>query len=182
GSGERAVALYALADALHHSRAAAKLAERLAGGGESERARALVEACDAARALGHEDALAIAEEALAGPMSDDLLRAALRRRAGELAARAHETQRSAEHLAEADRLTPAEGRERAELSLAKAYLARSDDRPTDALAVARTAVKEALAANDRALALEAEEAITAFAADAGAQEESFRAVERCVDL
>src|SRR5439155_1217105 len=46
-SGDRAVALYALADALHHYRAAARLAERLAGGGESERARALVQACDA---------------------------------------------------------------------------------------------------------------------------------------
>src|SRR6266550_4554163 len=99
-SGDRAVALYALADALHHYRAAARLAERLAGGGESERARALMQACDAARALGHEDALAIAEEALAGPMSDDLLRAALRRRAGELAARAHETHRSAERCVE----------------------------------------------------------------------------------
>src|SRR5437667_409168 len=180
-SGDRAVALYALADALHHYRAAARLAERLAGGGESERARALVQACDAARALGHEDALAIAEEALAGPMSDDLLRAALRRRAGELAARAHETQRSAEHLAEADRLTPAEGRERAELTLAKAYLARSDDRPAEALAVGRTAVKEALAANDRGLALAAEEAVAVFAADAGSQDESLRATERCVE-
>ncbi|TME72480.1 MAG: hypothetical protein E6I49_04230 [Chloroflexi bacterium] len=180
-SGDRAIALYALADALHHYRAAARLAERMAGGGESERARALVQACDAARALGHEDALAIAEEALAGPMSDDLLRAALRRRAGELAARAHETQRSAEHLAEADRLTPAEGRERAELTLAKAYLARSDDRPAEALAVGRTAVKEALAANDRGLALAAEEAVAVFAADAGSQDESLRATERCVE-
>src|SRR5207237_1150623 len=89
--------------------------------------------------------VAVQQPALAGPMSDDLLRAALRRRAGELAARAHETQRSAEHLAEADRLTPAEGRERAELTLAKAYLARSDERPAEALAVGRTAVKEALA-------------------------------------
>ncbi|TMD57434.1 MAG: hypothetical protein E6I83_00725 [Chloroflexi bacterium] len=163
------------------SHGAARLAERLAGGGESERARALMQACDAARALGHEDALAIAEEALAGPMSDDLLRAALRRRAGELAARAHETQRSAEHLAEADRLTPAEGRERAELTLAKAYLARSDDRPAEALAVGRTAVKEALAANDRGLALAAEEAVAVFAADAGSQDESLRATERCVE-
>src|SRR6266513_236223 len=180
-SGERAVALYALADALHHYRAAAKLAERLAGGGESERARALVEACDAARALGHEDALAIAEDALSGPMSDDLLRAALRRRGGELAARAHETQRSAEHLAEADRLTPPEGRERAELTLAKAYLARSDERAAEALTVGRTAVKEALAANDRGLALAAEEAVASFAADSGSAEESLRATERCVE-
>src|SRR5207237_3961012 len=101
--------------------------------------------------------------------------AALRRRAGELAARSGATQRSAEHLAEADRLTPAEGRERAELTLAKAYLARSDDRPTEALAVARTAVKEALAANDRALALEAEEAVAGFGADAGSQDASLRA-------
>ncbi|TMC47079.1 MAG: hypothetical protein E6J23_00900 [Chloroflexi bacterium] len=180
-SGDRAVALHALADALHDYRGAARLAERLAGGGQLERARALVQACDAARALGHEDALAIAEDALAAPMSDDLLRAALRRRAGELAARAHETQRSAEHLAEADRLTPPEGRERAELTLAKAYLARSDERPAEALTVGRTAVKEALAANDRGLALAAEEAVAAFAADAGLQDESLRATERCVE-
>ncbi len=180
-SGDRAVALYALADALHHYRAAARLAERLPGGGQSERARALVQACDAARALGHEDALAIAEDALSGPLSDDVVRAALRRRAGELAARAGETQRSAEHLAEADRLTPAEGRERAELTLAKAYLARSDERPAEALAVGRTAVKEALAANDRGLALAAEEAVAIFAADSGAEEESLRATERCVE-
>src|SRR5256886_451506 len=51
-SGDRAVALYALTDALHHYRAAARLAERLPGGGQSERARALVQACDAARAPG----------------------------------------------------------------------------------------------------------------------------------
>jgi tetratricopeptide (TPR) repeat protein len=140
-----------------------------------------VQACDAARALGHEDALAIAEDALSGPLSDDVVRAALRRRAGELAARAGETQRSAEHLAEADRLTPAEGRERAELTLAKAYLARSDERPAEALAVGKTAVKEALAANDRGLALAAEEAVAIFAADSGAAEESLRATERCVE-
>ena len=181
-AGERAMALHALEDSVHQFRAAADLARRLPTGGADERARALLRACEAARALGHTDALAIAEEAIAAAPSDEPLRAALRRRAGELAARSGATQRSAEHLAEADRLTPAEGRERAELTLAKAYLARSDDRPTEALAVARTAVKEALAANDRALALEAEEAIAAFAADAGAQEESFRAVERCVDL
>ena len=180
-SGDRAVALYALADALHHYRAAARLAERLPEGGQSERARALVQACDAARALGHADALAIAEDALSGPLTDDAVRAALRRRAGELAARAHETQRSAEHLAEADRLTPVEGRERAELTLAKAYLARSDDRPAEALAVGRTAVKEALAADDRSLALAAEEAVAVFAADSGAAEESVRATERCVE-
>src|SRR6266568_6262897 len=179
-SGNRAAALYALVDALHHYRAAARLAERLPGG-QSERARALVQACDAARALGHADALAIAEDALRGPLADDVIRAALRRRAGELAARAHETQRSAEHLAEADRLTPAEGRERAELTLAKAYLARSDERPAEALAVGRTAVKEALAANDRGLALAAEEAVAVFAADSGAAEESLRATERCVE-
>jgi len=180
-SGDRAAALYALVDALHHYRAAARLAERLPGGGQSERARALVQACDAARALGHTDALAIAEDALRGPLADDVIRAALRRRAGELAARAQETQRSAEHLAEADRLTPAEGRERAELTLAKAYLARSDERPTEALAVGRTAVKEALAANDRGVALAAEEAVAIFAADSGAAEESLRATERCVE-
>ena len=180
-SGDRAVALHALTDGLHHYRAAARLAERLPGGGPSERARALVQACDAARALGHEDALAIAEDALSGPLSDDVVRAALRRRAGELAARAHETQRSAEHLAEADRLTPAEGRERAELTLAKAYLARSDERPAEALAVGKTAVKEALAANDGGLALAAEEAVAIFAADSGSAEESLRATERCVE-
>lgn len=180
-SGERAVSLYALADALHHYRAAAHLAERLPGGGPSERARALLEACDAARALGHEDALAIAEDALGGALSDEGVRAALQRRAGELAARAHETQRSAEHLAEADRLTPVEGRERAELTLAKAYLARSDERPAEALAVARAAVKEALAANDRGLALAAEEAVAVFAADSGSADESLRATERCVE-
>jgi adenylate cyclase len=180
-SGDRAVALHALADALHHFRAAAHLAERLPGGGQSERARALVQACDAARALGHEDALAIAEDALAAPLSDKVVRAALRRRAGELAARAHQTQRSAEHLAEADRLTPADGRERAELTLAKAYLARSDERPAEALTVARTAVKEALAANDRGLALAAEEAVAVFAEDAGSQDEWLRAIERCVE-
>src|SRR2546422_4250543 len=178
-SGERAVSLYALAEALHHYRAAARLAERLPGGGQSDRARALLQACEAARALGHEDALVIAEDALSGPLSDDVIRAALRRRAGELAARAHETQRSAQHLAEADRLTPAEGRERAQLTLAKAYLARSDERPAEALNVGRTAGKEALAANDRALALEAEEAVAARAADAGSADESLRATERC---
>jgi tetratricopeptide (TPR) repeat protein len=180
-SGARAVSLYALAGALHHYREAARLAERLPGGGPSERARALLEACDAARALRHVDALAIAEDALAGPTSEEAVRAAIQRRAGELAARAGETQRSAEHLAEADRLTPPEGREHAELTLAKAYLARSDDRPTEALAVARAAVKEALAANDRGLALAAEEAVAVFAADSGSQDESLRATERCVE-
>jgi class 3 adenylate cyclase/tetratricopeptide (TPR) repeat protein len=180
-SGGRAVALYALADALHHYRAAAHLAERLPGGGPLERARGLLQACDAARALGHEDALTIAEDALAGPISDEAVRAALQRRAGELAARAGETQRSAEHLADADRLTPADGRERAELTLAMAYLARSDERPAEALAVARTAVKEALAANDRGLAFAAEEALAVFAADSGSADESLRATERCVE-
>jgi adenylate cyclase len=180
-SGDRAVAVHALSEALHHYRAAARLAERLPGGGSEERARALLKACDAARALGHEDALTIAEEALGGAIGDDALRAALQRRAGELAARAGATQRSAEHLAEADRLTPAEGRERAELTLAKAYLARSDERPAEALAVARTAVKEALAANERGLALNAEEAVAAFAADEGSHEEWLRATERCVE-
>src|SRR5438046_8697495 len=43
-SGDRAVALWALADALHHYRAAARLAERLPGGGLSERAPPLAEA------------------------------------------------------------------------------------------------------------------------------------------
>ena len=45
----------------------------------------------------------------------------------------------------------------------------------------RTAVKEALAANDRGLALTAEEAVAIFAADSGAAEESLRATERCVE-
>jgi class 3 adenylate cyclase/tetratricopeptide (TPR) repeat protein len=180
-AGERASSLHALTDALHHFRAAADLAQRLPTGGADARARALVRACDAARALGHEDALAIAEEALAATPSDDALRAALRRRAGELAARSRQTQRSAEHLAEADRLTPPEGRERAELTLAKAFLARSDERPGEALTVGRAAVKEALAAGDRGLALEAEEAVATFAADAGSPEEALRAAERCVE-
>jgi class 3 adenylate cyclase len=180
-AGARAASLYALADALHHYRAAADLAQRLPGGGPDERARALLHACHAARALGRDDALAIAEEGLAAKPSDETLRAALQRRAGELAARAHETQRSAEHLAEADRLTPADGREHAELTLAKAFLARSDERPAEAFNVGRTAVKEALAANDRALALEAEEAVASFAADSGSADESLRATERCVE-
>jgi hypothetical protein len=181
-AAERAGSLFALEDALHHYRAAADMAQRLPGGGPDERARALLGACEAARALRSSEALAIAEEALAAAPADEALRAALRRRAGELAARAGATERSAEHLAEADRLTPAEGRERAELTLAKAYLARSDDRPREALSVARTAVKEALAANHRALALDAEEAISAFATDAGSPDEAFRAIERCVEL
>ncbi len=179
-AGERAAALNALEDALHHYGSAAELARRLPRGGD-ERARALLQACDAARGLGRTDALAMAEEGLAARPTDDALRAALRRRAGELAARSHETQRSAEHLAEADRLTPAEGRERAELTLAKAFLARSDERPAEAMSVARTAVKEALAANDPALALAAEEAVASFAADAGSADESLRATERCVE-
>jgi adenylate cyclase len=179
-AGDRAAALNALEDALHHYESAAELARRLPRGGD-ERARALLQACDAARGLGRPDALAMAEEGLAARPTDDALRAALRRRAGELAARSHETQRSAEHLAEADRLTPAEGRERAELTLAKAFLARSDERPAEAMSVARTAVKEALAANDRALALAAEEAVASFAADAGSADESLRATERCVE-
>ena len=180
-AGDRAFALFGLDDALHQYRSAADVAPRLPSGGADERARALLRATDAARALGRDDAVAIAEEGLAAAPNDQALRAALRRRAGELAARAGATERSAEHLAEADRLTPPEGRERAELTLAKAYLARSGA-PTEALAVARTAVKEALAAGDRALALEAEEAIVAFASAAGATDESIRAVERCVEL
>jgi class 3 adenylate cyclase len=181
-SGDRAASLHALTDALYHYRAAAELAKRLPSGGADERARALLRACDAARALGRlGDALAIAEEALAAAPVDDAVRAALRRRAGELAARSGQTQRSAEHLADADRVTPAAGRERAELTLAKAHLARSDDRPGEALTVGHTAVKEALAAGDRALALEAEEAVAAFAAAAGAQDEWLRSTERCVE-
>src|SRR6266550_2116778 len=149
-AGERAASLHALEDALYHYRAAAELARRLPGQGGDERARALLQACNAARGLGRTDALAMAEEGLAAGPSDDGLRAALCRRAGELAARSHETQRSAE-------------------------------RPAEALNVGRTAVKEALAANDRALALEAEEAVASFAADAGAADESLRATERCVE-
>ena len=42
-------------------------------------------------------------------------------------------------------------------------------------------MKEALAANGRALALEAEEAAAQFAADAGSADESLRATERCVE-
>jgi predicted ATPase len=180
-SGERAASLYALVDALHHYHAAALIAERLPGGGADERARALLRACQAARALGRADALEIAEEGLAVPTSDEAVISALRRHAGELAARAGDPQRSAVHLAEADRHSPAEGRERAELTLAKAYLARSDERPAEALTVAHAAVKEALAAGDRALALEAEEAVAAFATAAGAQDEWLRATERCVE-
>src|SRR5205814_3957608 len=86
-AGERAASLYALEDALHHFRSAAELARRLPGGGADERARALLRACDAARGLGLADALAMAEEGLAAGPSDDAVRAALRRRAGELAAR-----------------------------------------------------------------------------------------------
>jgi adenylate cyclase len=179
-AGQRAESLYVLADALHHYRVAAELARRLPSGGADERARALLRACDAARLLGRDDALAIAEEGIAAGPADTVLRAALARRAGELAARKGEIQRSAEHLADADRLTPAEGTERAELTLAKAFLARSDD-PAEALAVARTAVKEALTANDRALALEAEEAAAQFAADAGSADESLRATQRCLE-
>jgi class 3 adenylate cyclase/tetratricopeptide (TPR) repeat protein len=180
-AGERAVSVHALTDALHHYLMAADTARRLPGGGADERGRALLRACEAARALGREDALAIAEEGLSAGPSDDVIRAALRRRAGELAARSRQTQHSAEHLAEADRLTPPDGRERAELTLAKAFLARSDERPAEALTVGRAAVKEALAANDRALALEAEEAVASFAADAGAADEALRATERCVE-
>src|SRR5437588_550727 len=180
-AGQRAESLHVLGDALHHYGVAAELARRLPSGGADERARALLRACDAARLLGRDDALAIAEEGIAAGPTDMVLRAALGRRAGELAARKGEMQRSAEHLADADRLTPAQGAERAELTLAKAFLARSDDRPAEALIVARAAVKEALAANDRALALEAEEAAVQFAADAGSADESLRATERCVE-
>src|SRR5438309_1665684 len=180
-AGQRAESLHVLGDALHHYGVAAELARRLPSGGADERARALLRACDAARLLGRDDALAIAEEGIAARPTDMVLRAALGRRAGELAARKGEIQRSAEHLADADRLTPAQGAERAELTLAKAFLARSDDRPAEALIVARAAVKEALAANDRALALEAEEAAAQFAADAGSADESLRATERCVE-
>src|SRR5438128_2686773 len=74
-AGERAASLYALKDALHHYRAAAELARRLPGQGGDERARALLQACDAARGLGRTDALAMAEEGLAAGPSEDTLRA-----------------------------------------------------------------------------------------------------------
>ncbi len=180
-SGDRATSLHDLADALHQYRAAAAVAQRLPDGSD-ERARALLAGCDAAVALGDERwALALAEEALALAIRDAALRAALRRRAGRLAARAGAIERSAEHLADAERHTAAAGRERAELTLAKAYLARSDARPNEALQIARVAAKEAHAAGDRAAELRAEQAIVAFATDSGEAEEARRALERCAE-
>ncbi|TMG39998.1 MAG: hypothetical protein E6H88_00800 [Chloroflexi bacterium] len=180
-AGGRAEALHDLADALHHYRNVAEVAQGLPDGNEA-RAVALLRASDAARGLGREgDALTLAEEGLAGAPAEGEVRGALRRRAGELAARARAVERSAEHLAEAERLTPETGPERAELTLAKAYLARSDDRTNEALMIARAAEKEALAAEARPIALRAEEAIVEFASAAGSREEATRALERCVE-
>src|SRR5438094_2250116 len=144
-AGGRAEALHDLADALHHYRNVAEVAQGLPDGNEA-RAVALLRASDAARGLGREgDALTLAEEGLAAAPAESEVRGALRRRAGELAARARAVERSAEHLAEAERLTPESGPERAELTLAKAFLARADDKPAEALTIARSAEKEALA-------------------------------------
>ncbi|HET8568125.1 MAG TPA: adenylate/guanylate cyclase domain-containing protein, partial [Candidatus Limnocylindria bacterium] len=114
-AGERALSLGALEDARHHHQAAAHAAARAPGGGPTERARALLAAADAARALGRsDDALAALEEALTLELSDGALTAELRRRAGRLAAEAGLIERAAEHLADAERRTAAFGRERAE--------------------------------------------------------------------
>jgi len=180
-AGERAQALHDLLDALHHYRNVAEVAHGLPGG-EAARARALLRASDAARGLGREgDALGLAEEGLAAAPAESEVRGALRRRAGELAARARAVERSAEHLAEAERLTPESGPERAELTLAKAFLARADDKPAEALTIARSAEKEALAVGSRVFALRAVEAIAEFAGAAGSRDEATRALERCVE-
>ncbi|MHB8631776.1 MAG: adenylate/guanylate cyclase domain-containing protein, partial [Candidatus Limnocylindria bacterium] len=135
-AAERASLLHDLEGALHHYRVAASLALRLPDGA-MERGRALLAASDAAAGLGaREEALLAAEEALAAGLPETDLRAALRRRAGRIAARAGMIERAAEHLADAERLTPSFGSERAELTLAKAALARADDRPSEALAIA----------------------------------------------
>jgi len=92
------------------------------------------------------------------------------------------TERAAEHLADAERLTPSFGSERAELTLAKAALARSDDRAAEALGIARLAVREAQAAGDHARELESEEAIVAYATESGQIEDVRRALARCAEL
>ena len=182
-SGERALSLSALEDALFHHRGAAQAAGAAPDGGPADRARALIAACDAARALGRlDEALAAAEEALAGELHDPELRAALRRRAGSLCAETGAVERAAEHLADAEMRTPPVGRERAELTLAKAHLAAADERPTEALTVARGAAREARAAGDHALALLAEVAVVGFARQLGLHEEARRGLERCGEL
>lgn len=181
-AAERGSALHDLDSALHHYRLAAALALRLPDG-QSERARALLAASDAAAGLGmREEALVAAEEALAAGLPESDLRAALRRRAGRLAARAGMIERAAEHLADAERITPAFGSERAELTLAKAALARADDRPSEALTIARIAVREAQGAGDGVRELEAEAAVVACATDCGLPDETRRALVRCAEL
>lgn len=182
-SGERALSLSALEDALFHHRGAAQAAGAAPDGGPADRARALMAACDAARALGRlDEALAAAEEALAGEITDPELLAALRRRAGSLCAETGAVERAAEHLADAEMRTPPVGRERAELTLAKAHLAAADERPTEALTIARGAAREARAAGDHALALLAEVALVGFARQLGLHEEARRGLERCAEL
>jgi tetratricopeptide (TPR) repeat protein len=181
-AAERGSALHDLDSALHHFRLAASLALRLPDG-MMERARALLAASDAAAGLGaREDALLAAEEALATGLPESDLRAALRRRAGRIAARAGMIERAAEHLADAERLTPSFGSERAELTLAKAALARADDRPSEALTIARIAVREAQGAGDGVRELEAEAAVVACATDCGLPEEARRSLVRCSEL
>ena len=182
-AADRALELHDLEAALHHYRLAASLALRLPDGGANERARALLSATDAATGLGAlDEALLAAEEAIASGLPENDLRAALRRRAGSLSARAGMIERAAEHLADAERLTPSFGTERSELTLAKAALARADDRASEALGIARAAVREAQAAGDQTRELEAEEAVVAYAAEAGQGEEVRRALARCADL
>ena len=181
-AADRAMTLHDLEGALHHYRLAAALALRLPDG-TLERARALLSASEAAAAMGdREDALLAAEEALATGLPESDLRAALRRRAGWLAAQAGMVERAAEHLADAERLTPSFGSERAELTLAKASLARADDRPSEALTIARIGVREAQGAGDGVRELQAEAAVVACATDCGLPEEARRALVRCSEL
>ena len=181
-AAERASSLHDLDSALHHYRLAASLALRLPDG-TMERARALLAASDAAAGLGsREDSLLAAEEALASGLPESDLRAALRRRAGRIAAHAGMIERAAEHLADAERLTPSFGSERAELTLAKAALARADDRPSEALTIARMAVREAQGAGDGVRELQAEAAVVACATDCGLPEEARRSLVRCAEL
>ena len=181
-AAERATSLHDLDGALHHYRLAASLALRLPDG-VLERGRALLAASDAAAGLGaRDDALLAAEEALASGLPESDLRAALRRRAGRISARAGMIERAAEHLADAERLTPSFGSERAELTLAKAALARADDRPSEALTIARIAVREAQSAGDGVRELEAEAAVVACATDCGLPEEARRSLVRCAEL
>ncbi|MEA2660789.1 MAG: hypothetical protein QOH08_361, partial [Chloroflexota bacterium] len=95
-AAERAAALHDLDGALHHYRLAASLSLRLPDG-TTERARALLAASDAAAGLGaRDDALLAAEEALSAGLPESDLRAALRRRAGRIAARLGMIERAAE--------------------------------------------------------------------------------------